>query len=109
MIKEDYGYKNLAREDMEVIARGEEIHKRMYEQIVGTPKVQPITLGQNISDLLDNSREQNKLLLAQNKLLQEEKEQAQKEARNAKIKGWISFGVNTILSIGAILIALFKK
>ncbi len=101
--------KNLLREDMEVIAQGKEIHKRMYEQIVGKTEVQPITLGQDISDLLDNSREQNKLLLEQNKLLQEEKEQAQKEARSAKIKSWISFGVNTILSVVAILIALLKK
>ena len=86
--------------------------------------IEPTTigLGDNISELLDNSNEQNRLLLELNRLLQEEnerqkqqlieaqkeKEQAQKSARRARVFSWVTFGVATAISIASLLISLFK-
>lgn len=94
-----------------------ENRKRMgHEQGIKKMDTPPITFGQDISELLANSNEQNRLLTEQNRLLQEENERqkqqlidAQKVAKRANLKSAISFCVGTILSIVGILVALLKN
>lgn len=109
---------NMANDLME----HENQKKVIYEQGMKKIDIPPITLGQDISELLANSNEQNRLLTEQNRLLQEEnerqkqqlietqkeKEQAQKSARRARVFSWVTFGVATAISIASLLISLFK-
>ena len=109
----------------DIIAYEEKNRKAMHERMMNAiPSIElpKITLGEDISELLANSKEQNRLLLEQNRLLQEEnerqkqqlieaqkeKEQAQKSARHARVFSWVTFGVATAISIASLLISLFK-
>ena len=95
-----------------------ENRKRMgHEQGIKKMDIPHITFGQDISELLANSNEQNRLLTEQNRLLQEENErQTQQliEAKQEKLKAekrlkkervifWITFIIPTIISVLALI------
>ena len=75
-----------------------------------------------LQELLDQTREQNTLLMNQIALMKEENErqqtqvteakkaekEAKAEARKSKIFGWISFGVATAISIAALVVSIVK-
>ena len=75
-----------------------------------------------LQELLDQTREQNALLMNQIALMKEENErqkaqieevkiaekEAKAEARKSKIFGWISFGVATAISIAALVVSIVK-
>ena len=75
-----------------------------------------------LQDLLDQTREQNTLLMNQVALMKEENErqntqieeakvaekEAKAEARKSKIFGWISFSVATAISIAALVVSIVK-
>ena len=75
-----------------------------------------------LQELLDQTREQNTLLMNQVALMKEENErqkaqieeakvaekEAKAEARKSKIFGWISFGVATAVSIAALVVSIVK-
>ena len=75
-----------------------------------------------LQELLDQTREQNTLLMNQVALMKEENErqqtqvteakeaekEAKAEARKSKIFGWISFGVATAISIAALVVSIVK-
>ena len=100
----------------DIMAYEEKKRKAMYEQAMNAiPKVElpTISLGDDISELLANSKEQNRLLTEQNRLLQEEnerqkqqlidsqkeKELAKKSARNSKIFAWFSLGLSILIGV----------
>ena len=110
----------------ELIAHEDEKIRRLHQQAMGhTTQIDfpTVGLGDDISELLANSKEQNRLLIEQNQLLREEnerqkqqlieekqeKENAQKLARNARIFSWISFGVTTIISIASFLVTILIR
>ena len=75
-----------------------------------------------LQELLDQTREQNTLLMNQVAFMKEENErqqtqvteakeaekEAKAEARKSKIFGWISFGVATAISIAALVVSIVK-
>ena len=75
-----------------------------------------------LQELLDQTREQNALLMNQIALMKEENErqkaqieevkvaekEAKAEARKSKIFGWISFGVATVISIAALVVSIIS-
>ena len=75
-----------------------------------------------LQELLDQTREQNTLLMNQVTLMKEENErqkaqieevkvaekEAKAEARKSKIFGWISFGVATVISIAALVVSIIS-
>ena len=75
-----------------------------------------------LQELLDQTREQNALLMNQIALMKEENErqkaqieeakvaekEAKAEARKSKLFGWISFGVATAISIAALVVSIVK-
>ena len=95
-----------------------ENRKRMgNEQGIKKMDTPPITFGQDISELLANSNEQNRLLTEQNRLLQEEnerqkqqlieaqkeKEKVEKRLKKERVVFWITFIIPTIISILALI------
>ena len=75
-----------------------------------------------LQELLDQTREQNTLLMNQISLMKKENErqkaqieevkiaekEAKAEARKSKIFGWISFGVATVISIAALVVSIIS-
>ena len=75
-----------------------------------------------LQELLDQTREQNTLLMNQIALMKEENErqkaqieevkvaekEAKAEARKSKILGLISFGVATVISIAALVVSIIS-
>ena len=75
-----------------------------------------------LHELLNQTKEQNDLLMNQVALMKEENERQKKqieeakvaekeakaEARKSKIFGWISFGVATVISIAALVVSIVK-
>lgn len=104
---------NMANDLME----HENQKKVIYEQGMKKIDIPPITLGQDISELLANSNEQNRLLTEQNRLLQEdnerqkqqlieaqkEKEKVEKRLKKERVVFWITFIIPTIISILALI------
>ena len=104
----------------DIMAYEEKKRKAMYEQAMNAiPKVElpTISLGDDISELLANSKEQNRLLTEQNCLLQEEnerqkqqlieaqkeKEKVEKRLKKERVVFWITFIIPTIISILALI------
>ena len=104
----------------DIMAYEEKKQKAMYEQAMNAiPKVElpTISLGDDISELLANSKEQNRLLTEQNRLLQEEnerqkqqlieaqkaKEKVEKRLKKERVVFWITFIIPTIISILALI------
>ena len=104
---------NMANDLME----HENQKKVIYKQGMKKIDIPPITLGQDISELLANSNEQNRLLTEQNRLLQEEnerqkqqlieaqkeKEKVEKRLKKERVVFWITFIIPTIISILALI------
>lgn len=77
---------------------------------------------EQLKSLVEETQEQNKILLEQVNLLKEENErqkeqveeakaaeaQAKKEALHSKVFGWVSFGVATAISIAALIISIIS-
>lgn len=77
---------------------------------------------EQLKSLVQETQEQNKILLEQVNLLKEENErqkkqaeearaaeaQAKKEALHSKVFGWVSFGVATVISIAALIISIIS-
>ena len=96
-----------------VLMEHENQKKVIYEQGMKKIDISPITLGQDISELLANSNEQNRLLIEQNRLLREENErqkqqlieektERQKAQRREKQKdflAWLTLAVSTIIGV----------
>ena len=90
--------------------------KRTVEDVVRNPMID------QLQELLDQTREQNTLLMNQIALMKEENErqkaqieevkiaekEAKAEARKSKIFGWISFGVATVISIAALVVSIIS-
>ena len=107
-------------EQMQEFARKqEEIEnsRRFLEQMVATsPTATPL------KELVETIQEQNSILLGQLELLKEENErqkeqieesklvekQAKKEARNARVFAWLTFGVATLLSLAALIVSIIS-
>ena len=77
---------------------------------------------EQLNSLVEETQEQNKILLEQVNLLKEENErqkkqveearaaeaQARKEALHSKVFGWVSFGVATAISIAALIVSIIS-
>ena len=85
-------------------------------------RVIPVTnpMVEQLKSLVQETQEQNKILLEQVNLLKEENERqkkqveearaaeakAKKEALHSKVFGWVSFGVATAISIAALVVSI---
>ena len=109
--------RKVAKRHQQIIDEQNDFFKRTVEDVV----VRNPMIDQ-LQELLDQTREQNALLMNQVALMKEENErqqtqvteakeaekEAKAEARKSKIFGWISFGVATAISIAALVVSIVK-
>ena len=85
-------------------------------------KVLPVTnpVVEQLKKLVNETQDQNKILLNQVEILKEDNErqkkmledsreaekQAKREAKHSKIFAWISFGISTIIAVAALVVSI---
>ena len=109
--------RRAAKRHQQIIDEQNNFLKRTVEDVVvHNPMID------QLQELLDQTREQNALLMNQIALMKEENErqkaqieevkiaekEAKAEARKSKIFGWISFVVATAISIAALVVSIVK-
>ena len=112
-IKDLQGTLNAMNETMR-----QQFHQEQLAWVI--PVTNPMV--EQLKSLVQETQEQNKILLEQVNLLKEENErqkkqaeearaaeaQAKKEALHSKVFGWVSFGVATVISIAALIISIIS-
>lgn len=95
-----------------------QFHQINLQNIV--PVTNPVV--EQLRKLVEESQEQNKILLRQVELLREENErqkeqiasskaaeqQAKKEAKHSKVFGWVTFAIATAISVAALVVSIIS-
>lgn len=65
-------------------------------------------LNKNFQSIVAEMQTQNNILAQQVEEAKRESEEAQKDARNAKVFSWITFAVSTLIAVASLIVAIVK-